>query len=105
MIRASLHIIAHFLAPGLVARLGFKRNWRRAWLIMCTTIVVDLDHLLANPMYDPDRCSIGFHPLHTEPAIAIYGCLLLVPQLRIIAAGLLTHMTLDALDCYLQAFF
>ena len=105
MIRSSLHILAHFLVPGLVARLGFRNNWRQAWLIMCATIVVDLDHLVAEPIYDPNRCSIGFHPLHTEPAIAVYGCLLLVPQLRVIAAGLLVHMALDASDCYLQAFF
>ena len=105
MIRSSLHIVADFLVPGIVARLGFKPNWRRAWLLMCATIIIDLDHLVANPIYDPNRCSIGFHPLHTEPAIAVYGCLLLIPQLRIIAAGLLIHIALDALDCYLQAFF
>ena len=33
---------------------------------------VDLDHLLANPIYDPCRCSIGFHPLHNYFAIVIY---------------------------------
>ena len=72
---------------------------------MCTTIIVDLDHLLANPIYDPNRCSIGTHPLHTEPAMAVYGILLLVPKLRVIAAGLLIHMALDASDCYLQALY
>lgn len=105
MLRSSLHIVAHFLVPGVVARFGLKTNWQRAWLLMCATIVIDLDHLLADPVYDPDRCSIGFHPLHSEPAIAVYGCLLLVPKLRIIAIGLLIHIALDALDCYLQAFF
>jgi hypothetical protein len=34
--------------------------------------------------------------------MAVYGIMLLFPQLRIIAAGLLIHMALDALDCYLQ---
>ena len=104
MIIASLHILGHFLVPGLVARIAFKKIWQRAWLIMCATILVDIDHLFANPVYDPGRCSIGFHPLHSEPAIAIYGALLLVPQLRIIASGLLIHIALDALDCYVQAF-
>ena len=102
MLRFSLHILAHFLVPGLVARIAFRQVWQRAWLIMATTIIVDLDHLLATPIVDPNRCSIGTHPLHTEPAIAVYGLLLLVPKLRIIAAGLLIHMALDASDCYLQ---
>ena len=105
MILSSLHILAHFLLPGFIARVAFKKIWQRAWLIMVATMLVDLDHLLANPIYDPGRCSIGFHPLHSEPAIAIYGCLLLIPQLRIVAAGLLIHMALDASDCYLQALF
>lgn len=105
MLRASLHIIAHFAVPALVARKAWRPQWRRAWLLMSATILVDLDHLLANPIYDPDRCSIGFHPLHTEPAIAIYGIMVLVPPLRIIAVGLLIHMALDASDCYLRFLF
>ena len=105
MILASLHILSHFAVPAIVARISFRKIWQRAWLIMCATIIIDIDHLLANPVYDPGRCSIGYHPLHTEIAIAIYGTLLLVPQLRIIAAGLLIHIALDALDCYRQAFF
>ena len=109
MIRFPLHILAHFLIPGLVARYLYRGNkrayWRKAWLIMAATIIVDLDHLLANPIVDPGRCSIGFHPLHTEPAIALYGCLLLVPKLRLIAAGLLIHMALDASDCYFQLLY
>ena len=35
--------------------------------------VVDLDHLLAEPVYDAARCSIGFHPLHTWPAMIAYA--------------------------------
>ena len=29
------------------------------------TMMVDLDHLIADPIFDPQRC-IGFHPLHSE---------------------------------------
>ena len=105
MIRFSLHMLAHLLVPGLVARFAFKPNWQRAWLIMVLTLIVDLDHLFSSPIFDPNRCSIGSHLLHTEPAMAIYGLMLLIPQLRIIAAGLLVHMALDALDCYLQLLY
>lgn len=62
-------------------------------------MLVDIDHFLADPVYDPTRCSIGFHPLHQYPAIAVYAAAALWPRLRLIAVGLLIHMTLDALDC------
>jgi hypothetical protein len=100
--RASLHLLLHILVPGVAARLGFPRNWRRAWLIMVATMIVDIDHLLADPIYDPDRCSIGFHPLHTAPAIAIYVLLAFIPRTRIVGLGLVIHMALDALDCLLM---
>ena len=82
-----------------VARAGWRDRWRRAWAIMLCTWVIDLDHLLANPIYAPDRCSIGFHPLHTLPAIAIYLALLAAPRTRLIGAGLFIHIALDTIDC------
>jgi hypothetical protein len=66
---------------------------------MVATLVVDADHLLATPVYDPDRCSIGFHPLHTTPAIVLYLALAAVPRTRVVGVGLVLHMALDALDC------
>lgn len=66
------------------------------------TMFVDLDHLLADPFYDPNRCSIGFHPLHQMPAIGVYVLLLLIPRLRLIGLGLLIHMALDGIDCMLM---
>ncbi|WLD58011.1 DUF6122 family protein [Salinispirillum sp. LH 10-3-1] len=95
-----LHIALHFAVPGVVAGLFFRTQWRRAWLIMVATMVVDLDHLLADPIYDPTRCSIGFHPLHSYPAIAGYGLLALWQRTRLVGVGLLIHMALDAIDCW-----
>ena len=66
---------------------------------MFSTMLVDLDHLLADPIYDPNRCGIGFHPLHSYPAIAVYGVLLVPRMSRLVALGLVIHMALDALDC------
>ena len=105
MIRFIIHMLAHLLVPGLVARFAFAARWQQAWAIMVATMLVDLDHLLSTPIFDPNRCSIGHHILHSEPAMAIYGIMLLIPQLRIIATGLLIHMALDALDCYVQLLF
>ena len=61
--------------------------------------MIDIDHLWADPLYDPGRCSIGFHPLHRTPAIVFYALLLLPRRTRLLAIGLLVHMGLDALDC------
>jgi hypothetical protein len=94
-----LHLVLHVAVPGITARLAYRKIWLKAWLIMTLTMLVDLDHLLASPIYDPGRCGIGFHPLHTFPAIGAYFLLLLVPKLRIVGLGLLLHMGLDVMDC------
>jgi hypothetical protein len=62
-------------------------------------MVIDLDHLLADPIYDPSRCSIGFHPLHTVWAIGAYIIMLYPQRTRIVAIGLLIHIVLDGIDC------
>ncbi len=68
---------------------------------MMSTMLVDLDHLLASPIYDPSRCSIGFHPLHEPLAIVVYGILCFVPRLQLIGIGLIIHMSLDSVDCFM----
>ena len=100
MIRPVLHIVLHFLVPGALARWAFAEKWKFAWGIMVLTMMVDIDHLLASPIYDPDRCGIGFHPLHSYPAIAIYVVLAVAAKTRIAGIGLLLHMALDGLDCF-----
>jgi hypothetical protein len=98
-----LHLVLHAAVPGVVAWLFFRKQWRRAWLIMLATMLVDLDHLLADPIYDPNRCGIGFHPLHSAPAIAGYAVLSILRPTRLIGVGLLIHMALDLADCAVQA--
>ena len=94
-----LHLILHVAIPLLAAILFFRHQWQKAFAIMMATMLVDLDHLLATPIYDPQRCSINFHPLHQYPAIAIYLLMPFYKPLRLIGLGLIIHMVLDALDC------
>ena len=94
-----LHVILHILVPLAVAKAVWSKKWTRPFLIMAITIAVDLDHLLADPIFDPNRCSIGTHPLHSWPAFGVYFACLFSPQLRIAALGLLIHMSLDGVDC------
>lgn len=101
-LRSVLHLVLHLAVPGLVAFTFFRANWRRAWLILLLGWLIDVDHLLADPVYAPGRCSIGFHPLHTAPAILAYAALLLPRATRLLGIGLLLHIALDALDCALM---
>ena len=98
-IGSAIHLVIHIVAPGIVAALAFRPRWRAAWVLMLAMMVVDVDHLLADPIYDPERCSIGFHPLHSWPAIGAYTLALCLPPLRVFAAGLLVHMGADGLEC------
>jgi len=100
-IKPIIHYGLHFVFPGIIAYFLFKSKWKKAWLIMIATMLVDLDHLLADPIFEADRCSINFHPLHTYYAMFIYVILLFFPKTRVIAIGLLFHMFTDRLDCWL----
>ena len=51
-------------------------------MVFLLTMIVDLDHVFAEPIFDPSRCSIGFHPLHTDIAILFYLILLFIPKCR-----------------------
>ena len=62
-------------------------------------MLIDLDHLLATPMYQINRCSIGFHPLHTLIPIGLYVMICFIPKLRVIGIGLVIHVVLDSIDC------
>ena len=99
MLRTAVHMALHVLAPAVVARIGFSDRWKWAWIVMVATMAVDLDHLLATPVFDPNRCSIGFHPLHTWPAMAVFLVLAVLPKTRLVGLGLAIHMVLDGLDC------
>jgi len=94
-----LHILLHFTVPAIVAGSFFRPGWLKVYLVLIGTMLVDLDHLLANPIYDPERCSIAFHPLHSFWAIGIYLVLCFPKQTRLVGIGLLIHMALDSIDC------
>ena len=94
------HLALHFIVPLLVAFLFFRENLKLSYLVMMLTMLVDLDHLLASPIYDANRCSIGFHPLHQYWFIGIYLVMSFFSKTRLIGVGLIIHMSLDALDCF-----
>ena len=96
-----LHYCLHISLPLIIAILFFKKDWKKVYLIMLLTMAVDLDHLLANPIYQADRCSINFHPLHSYYAIAIYFIMSFFKRpFNIIGIGLIVHMIADFTDCF-----
>ncbi|MES2447578.1 MAG: DUF6122 family protein [Bacteroidota bacterium] len=101
IIQTLIHYGLHFVFPLVIALVFFKDDWKKTYLILLCTMLVDLDHLLATPIFEPGRCSIGFHPLHSYYAIAVYFLLLFQKNklVKIIAIGLLFHMFTDYQDC------
>ena len=98
-VQAFIHYFLHLVFPGILAWIFYRARWMKAWVILLCTMAVDLDHLLATPIFDPCRCSIGYHPLHSWWAIVAYALMLLHPKLRLVAIGLLLHMATDGIDC------
>tara|TARA_R100000935_G_C2837291_1_gene168887 strand:- start:2015 stop:2383 length:369 start_codon:yes stop_codon:yes gene_type:complete len=101
-LQSIVHYSLHFLVIGAIAYWYDRKQWKRNWLILMATMLVDLDHVFATPLFDPNRCGIGYHPLHTEIAIIIYfaGVFLIKDKLfKLIFIGLLFHMITDFIDC------
>lgn len=100
MIRFLAHYGIHFIVPILIAIYFYKENRLWAAVILLSGILIDIDHVLATPMFDPNRCSINFHPLHTYWSIVIYTLLFAYKKTRIIGLALLIHILADTVDCY-----
>lgn len=100
--QSVIHYFLHLVFPGILAYICYRKSWLKSYLLLASTMLVDIDHLLATPVFEACRCSINFHPLHSYWAISVYIILLFFRSTRIIALGLLLHMGTDALDCILS---
>jgi hypothetical protein len=54
------HYFLHFGFPFFV-HLSSLKEWKKAYLILIATMLIDLDHLLVEPIFETNRCSINFH--------------------------------------------
>ncbi|UKM65031.1 DUF6122 family protein [Flavobacteriaceae bacterium GSB9] len=99
MFQTLAHYGCHILLPLAVALIWYRPQWGMAFLIMFAGMLIDLDHLLANPIFVPNRCSINFHPLHTYYAMVVYVALLFPKKTRLIGLGLVIHIISDYVDC------
>lgn len=103
MLRFFIHYGIHLIVPIGIGLLFFRKNSAKAVVILLSGILIDLDHLFANPVFDLNRCSINFHPLHGYWAIALYVLLLFPKKTRIFGIALLIHILADLVDCYLMS--
>ncbi|MEL6485080.1 MAG: DUF6122 family protein [Bacteroidota bacterium] len=101
MLRFVIHYGIHFIVPFLIAFLVFKKQQWKVLAIFLLGMVIDVDHLLAEPIFDANRCSIGFHPLHSYAAITVYVGLSIWDKTRLIGLSLLLHILADTADCIL----
>lgn len=96
-----IHYGFHFLLPLVISLCFYKKKWKQVFLLFLGSMLVDLDHLLADPIFDPNRCSINFHPLHTYYAAGAYILMVIPKKSRILGIAFLLHLFTDYLDCYL----
>ena len=99
-LKFCIHYGLHFLFPGVVAYVYNPKKWKQNWLILLSTMLIDLDHLLATPIFDPNRCRIGFHPLHSFYAFIVYLILLHPKKTNLIGIGYLRHLCTDYVDSW-----
>ena len=98
MLTFPLHLLLHFLVPGVIAGVFHGASGGKH-IVMIATMLVDIDHLFNSPIFDPNRCSIGTHPLHEPFLLPLFLVLSMVPRSGFLGLGLIIHMFLDSLDC------
>ena len=107
--RTLVHYGLHFVFQLVIALLWPRRRWTVVYLLLLSTMLIDVDHLLARPIFDPNRCSVGTHLLHSYPMVGLYVVMLFLPYerwglpwwLRVLAVGLTLHILTDWQDFYL----
>jgi hypothetical protein len=102
MLQSLVHYGIHLIVPLGIALIFFKPKWKLVYLIMLSTMLIDLDHLFASPIFDSNRFSINFNQLHTYFAIGLYLVLLLPKKTRVLGLGLCIHIIADQVDCWLM---
>ena len=106
LLKLLAHYGLHFVAPYFLAALWPQRSRLRVYLLLLATMAIDLDHLLVRPIFDPERCSVGFHLLHSWPFVLLYVLLCVLPYerlgwpwgLRVLGVGLCFHILTDWQD-------
>jgi hypothetical protein len=97
----AIHILADIVVAGIVSAVfpKYRKDFKKIALILISTNLMDVDHLLAEPIYDPQRCGINFHPLHSWYMFPVYAGGLFTERTRWFSIGIIMHLILDGFDC------
>ena len=103
-VQSILHYSGHWLIPFLIAAVIWGQKWVIAGLTITMANLIDLDHLFANPVFDPERCSIGFHLLHGWQAMVFYTLMIFLPKwwVKALGIGAMWHLAVDYGDCLMM---
>lgn len=102
ILRPVIHYGIHFAVPLIIAGTIYRKRFLYVAIVLTGGILIDIDHLWATPLFDPNRCSVGYHTFHQWPFIALYLLLAVWPKTRIFGFALLIHIAADATDCLLM---
>ena len=94
-----IHIISGVILSFIINYFDKKRNFKEILILIISSNFIDLDHLLANPIYDQYRCSINFHPLHNLYMLPLYIIGIFWKKYSYFFIGIMLHLMLDWADC------
>ncbi len=100
----AIHVASNLALLWIIRRFdrkAFDADAQGIVLAVFASHLIDLDHLLADPIYDPARCSITTHPLHHPVMWVLYTGLIFFKNRRVryFGVALVLHLVLDALWC------
>ncbi len=90
------HVPVHFILPLVIF---YYRRDRVELLLLEVANAIDLDHLLAATVFDPMRCSLTTHFLHSWQAALVYLVMCGIRPVRFFGIGALLHLAIDAPNC------
>jgi hypothetical protein len=93
------HLAANLLVYLVLKKAGVDAPNTIDAVLLFSSNLIDLDHLLARPIYHPRRNPFIIHPIHKQwrAVIIISLALLFYRPLMYLGLGLLTHLFLDYL--------
>lgn len=104
----TFHVLAHLILFLFLYYLNIFPSlsiWNLVFIIISSNLI-DLDHLLARPIFEEGRCSItGKSILHKWYLILLWvlGVFIPIPHVQVFCLGVLSHILVDGLGCYLMS--
>jgi len=95
----AVHLGVNYIVYLMLGYIGIQTTSLDIVLVLAANLI-DLDHLLARPIFDPDRDSFKSHLLHKnwKPILLLCIFMLFYRPLVFLSIGIMIHYLLDILD-------